>query len=66
MRDPLAAELADDGSKAAILDRNAKRAILEDILKAWAQYLELVARNAGDALDLRNAITSAASCGVMK
>src|SRR5580765_7052839 len=43
-----AALLADDGSKAAIADRNQKRLILEGVLLDWAPYLELVAKNAND------------------
>lgn len=43
-----AAVLADDGSKTAIADRNQKRVILEQALKDWAPYLELVAKNADD------------------
>ena len=42
-----AAMLAEDGSKAAIADRKEKRTIMEEILKAWALYLELAAKNAG-------------------
>ena len=43
-----AAKAAADGSKAAIKDRDAKRAILVAILTAWAAALELAAKKAGD------------------
>lgn len=49
-----AAVLASGGDKAAIADRNQKRAILEQMLKDWAPYLELVARNANDMTILEN------------
>src|ERR1051326_4776864 len=43
-----AAQLASDGSKSAILDRDEKRAILEAILTGWAGHLELAAAKAGE------------------
>lgn len=49
-----AAVTAEDGSKAAIADRNEKRAILEQILAAWAPYLELLAKQAESLAILEN------------
>src|ERR1051326_8042575 len=45
---------ASSGDKAAIADRKVKRGIVEQILAAWAQYLELVAKDADDITILEN------------
>jgi hypothetical protein len=45
---------ASGGDKAAIADRKEKRAIVEQILAAWAPYLELVAKDAGTITILEN------------
>lgn len=43
-----AAQLAADGSKSAIADRNQKRVILEGILADWVPFLEFTAQSADD------------------
>jgi len=49
-----AAQLANDGDRAAIAARNEKRAILEEALTDWVPVLELAAKNAGSLAILEN------------